>query len=439
MSRSDDGGATWTSFGGPRYANRFGWLPQQVGMQGGDWHSNGGLKIDARGDLWLPTGQEGILTIRGAEAAAGTAANPPKWTIESRGIEEQVAQDVAVLRDGTVIAAAEDTTGFVVRNPDDFCATQIPLQQEIIAQGTSVDGSPDVPGYVAITSSNVYTHGVNYSGYSADGGASWTRFGRALQVQCGGKRCDAQAGQIAVGARGARKLGEDHLVIEPPDNLAPEYSRDGGATWQVSRGFPLAADGLTLDVAGGKWMGFPIAQLQQRLLRADPFVEDRFYLKLTHAPSSLYVSTDGGASWTGQAGANLPDYAWHGQLAVNAKVRGDLWYADGWEGSTAHGLFHSIDGGATFARVPAIAHALVVAIGAGGDAQYAVYFYGQLTGDEKWGVFQSVDGGRSWNRVAFYPMGIYDRPTAMAASLETFGKVYLGFSGDSFVYGELRR
>jgi hypothetical protein len=36
-------------------------------------------------------------------------------------------------------------------------------------------------------------------------------------------------------------------------------------------------------------------------------------------------------------------------------------------------------------------------------------------------------------------MGIYDRPTAMAASLETFGKVYLGFSGDSFVYGELRR
>jgi photosystem II stability/assembly factor-like uncharacterized protein len=445
MSRSDDGGVTWTSLGEPLFANTFAWLPQKVGMNGGDWHSNGGLHFDARGNLWTPTGQEGALTVSSTEAASATADHPPRWSIVSSGVEELVSQDIFIPRGGgdTIIATAADTTGFVIPNPDDFSAKQIPLQQEVIALGGSVDAAPDVPNYVAVTSSNVYTNGPNYSGYSSDRGVSWHRFGAALQFHCAPqKQCDVQAGQIAVGRRGPRKLGQDHIVLLPPNNLAPESSVDGGATWHVTMSFPLLPDGMTLDTLSGAYVGSVNPFLHQRLLRADPFTADRFYLKFTHAPFPLYVSTDSGQTWTGQPKANLPDGAWHGQLAVNFMVQNDLWYADGWEASSQHGVFHSTDGGASFTQLPAISHALQIAIGAAspqhGGAPYTVYFYGQLAADPAWGVFQSTDAGASWNRIAYYPVGIYDVPVALAASPDIFGKVYVGLGGNSFVYGQLK-
>lgn len=440
MSRSDNGGQNWINLGSAQYANTLGWLPQTIGMTGGGWRSNGGLKFDAQGNLWTPTGQEGALTLASANASAATAANPPQWTIVSTGIEEQVAQDIVVPpgSNDTLILTAEDTTGFVVSNPDNFSATQIPLQQEIIAQGTSVDYIPDVPSYIAVTSSNVYTNGPNYSGYSVDGGQSWKSFGAAIQVPCGSSKCDTPAGNIAVSVRGSRSLGADHIVIYPPNNLAPQYSQDGGKTWHVTTSFPLRTDGVSLDTTN--FNSFPIAELQQRLLRADPFTADRFYLKFTHAPSSFYISTDGGQTWQGQAKANLPDQAWHSQLVVNPKLKNDIWFASGWEGASTPGIFRSTDGGQSFQQVQGIAHGIVMAIGASsgqpGDAPYTVYFYGKLASDANWGVFRSTNGGNSWDRVAYYPTGIYDKPNTMGASLDSFGKVYIGFSGNSFVYGQ---
>ena len=87
LSRSDNSGATWINLGSPQYANTLGWLPQTVGMSGGEWHSNGGLKVDANGNLWSPTGQEGTITIAAATASAATAANPPKWTSCRRALK----------------------------------------------------------------------------------------------------------------------------------------------------------------------------------------------------------------------------------------------------------------------------------------------------------------------------------------------------------------
>ena len=441
LARSDNGGATWINLGSPHYANTLGWLPQTVGMSGGEWHSNGGLKVDANGNLWSPTGQEGTITIPAATASEATAANPPKWTIVSTGIEELVSMDMTVPpgSNDTIIAMAMDTTGFYIPNPDNFSAVQIPLQQEIISQGTSVAYAPDVPGYIAITSSNAYTNGTNYSGYSTNGGMSWTRFGPALKDSCGTGLCDIPGGMIAVSVRGSRALGSDHIVIYPPDDFAPQYSTDGGATWHVTSSFPLNADGLTINTTN--YNSFLYPQLNQHLLRADPFTADRFFLKFTHAPDLLYVSTDGGQTWQGQANANLPDFAWSGQLVVNGKVQNDLWYADGFQGSSPHGIFHSTDGGQTFQQLPGISHAIVIAVGAGsgkaGDAAYTVYFYGLTASSPDWGIFRSTNGGAGWDRVSYYPTGIYDVPRTMAASQDKFGKVYVGFSGNSFVYGQI--
>ena len=228
-------------------------------------------------------------------------------------------------------------------------------------------------------------------------------------------------------------------MLYPPENLAPEYSQDGGATWHVTASFPLNADGMT--IAGSSYSSFLYPQISQRTLRADPFTPDRFWLKFTHAPASLYVSTDGGETWVAQPNANLPDWTWNGQLAMNSKVQNDLWFVDGVAGATVHGLFHSTDGGATFQQIAGISHAITLAVGAGsgqaGDAPYAVYFYGQLSTDPQWGVFRTTNGGASWDRVAYYPLGIYITPNSMTASQDTFGKVYIGLGGESFVYGQI--
>ena len=338
-----------------------------------------------------------------------------------------------------MVLATEDTTGFFVSNPDTYTAMQISLQTEIIAQGTAVESAPDVPSYLAITSSNVYQNGPNYSGYSADGGHSWHRFGTALRYPCApSKQCDTPAGNIAVSVRGSRQLGEDHIVIVPSLNFAPQYSHDGGRTWHVSRSFPLADDGLRLDTAPDSCKGFGEPGLHQHLLRADPFQADKFYLKWTYAPDTLYVSEDGGETWIAKKRASLPEGAFHGQLVTNGFLAKNLWYADGWEGSAAHGIYESVDGGESFRRFEAFAHAINLAIGKGSgrrpDADFTVYVYGQQSPGQPYGIFRSVDAGTSWQRIAFYPLGIYDRPVTLAASSEIFGLVVLGWNGNSFAY-----
>jgi hypothetical protein len=437
LARSSDGGATWFNLGSLQFANTLGWLPQTVGMTY-PWRSVGGIRYDAAGNLWICCGQEGMLTYRPTDTE--TSAAPPKWTIASDGIEELVTDQVVDPPGSgdTLITASMDTTGFTIPDPDDFSAQQIPLQTQIISQGSGVAFCPDAPTYVAVSTSNTANLGPNQSGYSSDEGKTWTEFGPAIQYSSNGQPYDTQSGSIAVSARGDKwGLGADHIVTLPINDFVPQWSHDGGQTWHATTSFPTAAGGLAFPSSMMYW-GFWNLALHQLQLMADPFTPDKFYLKLTHAPDTLYVSTDGGQTWTGQPNAGLPDYTHHGQLAMNFKVQNDLWFVDGFEGATNHGVWHSTDGGATFQQVAGFAYADCIALGGGrsGSAtSYAVYVYGKLTGSADWGVFRSTDAGATWDRISDYPTGIYDRPDCMAASWQTFGKVYVGFSGNSWVYG----
>jgi hypothetical protein len=83
--------------------------------------------------------------------------------------------------------------------------------------------------------------------------------------------------------------------------------------------------------------------------------------------------------------------------------------------------------------------AITLALGRGPTgSSYAVYVYGKRAGDARWGVFRSTDAGATWSRISYYPAGIFDRPACMAASWDTFGLVYVGFGGQSYVYGKPR-
>lgn len=422
VCRSINGGASWTNLGQFQFANSVPWAVSAPG-----WHTNGGLTFDRNGELWVPQGNDGVLRYMPTAANTETSI---AWTINYQGIEELVAQDVIIPKGSgdKVLTAVEDEGGLLITDPDQFTADEY---NGVHGVGNGVSVCPNATNFAAAFVTNAFTDGANNSGYSNDGGVTWTLFASRPTA--------LQSGSIAVSRRNGWGLGSDHIVILPSGGgtgKPPYYSKNGGATWTATTTFAVDANG---NLSGGK-SGFWNAALKQRALKADPFVADKFYLNLVHG--GFYTSTDGGVTWTLVSGSGLPDYAHSGQLEVNYNLQDDLWFVDGQGGATSHGLFHSAPGtGNVFTKVAGIDYAYSLALGAGrgflGDAAYTVYFYGKLTGDPSWGMFRSVNGGASWDRISYYPANLYDMVTCMAASWDTFGLVYAGTNGNSYVYGQL--
>jgi hypothetical protein len=463
LSRTTNGATNWTSGSGlwtpvsdhVLFANTFAWLPQTYDL----WRSNGGITFDANGKLWISCGNEGMLGYVPNNAETETAQ--PSWAIDSKGIEEFVSRDAILPPGGKLVVAVEDSTALTVTNPDLFTAKQATLQNQLISNGTSLDYCPNAPNYVVCATADVNRTGTgnNYSGFSTDGGTTWQKFagypyspeGSYITGNVLGTTVK-EAGTIAVSRRGAWGQGSDHLVWIPSNNFPPYYSTNGGASWARSPQFAanLTVHTEAIDDKGNPYVSsiggllpfwsFGDFSFKQRQLIADPFTPDRFYMNFTNdgQGGGLHISTNGGQSWT-KYPSNLPTYCFSSKLVANPKIQNDLWFVDGFEGATEHGLYRSTNGGTSFTKVTGIDNAITLALGKGsgvaGAQPYTIYLYGKVTGNSTWGVFSSTNGGTSWNRVANYPTGIFDRPTCMTASWDTYGTVYVGFKGNSFVYG----
>ncbi len=428
VSRSLDGGATWVCLANRlSYGNTFSWLPQQVKGSAEGWRSNGGILFDAKSRLWVPQGNEGVLTTLPGDDAAETSPTPLKWEIDSKGIEEFVTHDI-IIPPGSgdqMVVAVEDATAFLIKKPDAFEAIHANLQTQLISNGTGLAYCPNAGAFVAVVTADIHhtSSGKDFSGYSENGGETWTPFAS--------HPAGVAAGSIAISRRKDWSAGADHLVWYPLGNRPPYWSADGGKTWAPGDGFPLKPNG-SFDGISGYWNG----ALKQRALVADPFVPDRFFLyTIWGGAARLYRSDDGGRKWTPVSECQLPAGGHHGQLAANPFVPNSYWFADGWESGGASGLWHSVDG-TTYQKISGVERALTLAVGKGTGAAGAVYFYGRLEGSPDWGVFRSTDDGTTWDRISYYPTGQIDIPTSMAASQDTFGLVAIGLSGNSFVYGQ---
>jgi photosystem II stability/assembly factor-like uncharacterized protein len=233
--------------------------------------------------------------------------------------------------------------------------------------------------------------------YSVDSGRSW----RPL-------RPPGSASAITVSADGRAFVAM---------TAAPLVSRDHGRSWNPAHGLPAGTH--------------PIA---------DKLAPETFYA-LDFLRRTLYVSTDGGRSFRQRVTSGLPDSLegdvptsperqW--PLLATPAERADLWLV------ARAGLFHSSDGGGSFARVDG--GILVMALGFGkappGRRYPTLYALGVKAG--VYAIWRSEDEGISWARINDAEHEYGRRFRCIAGDPRVFGRVYVGTDGRGIVYGEPR-
>jgi photosystem II stability/assembly factor-like uncharacterized protein len=425
---SVDSGRSWS---GVSHRARVGeGEPPWLHLTDTSYFSSGQIRFDPTtpDQLWVAAGAGPYH----ADTAGGCTSLT--WFSQVRGIEELVANDV-VQRPGRAPLFAGWDFGIHVKPDLNAFSTTFGPKERMLISAQQIDWSPIDPGFVVTNASDARVGCCSedgdsvLAGYSGDGGQTWRKFAN-LPTPPGTKPNDPwrmSFGTIAVSANDV-----DNIVWAPAYNRSPFYTLDRGRTWQR-----VVLAGEHLPLTGS----FPHLYGSRKTLAADRVKPATFYLFHSgEAPNSalagVWRTADGGAHW---------EHVFSGELAPNslnsAKLRavpgraGHLFFASGGYGSDTR-LRRSVDGGATWTALVAVDHVDDVAFGkaAPGAGYPSIYVSGQV--NKSYGVWRSVDDAKTWQRIAQYALGTLDQVTVIEADKDVFGRVYVGYMGSGWQYGE---
>lgn len=417
--RSVDGGQTWTEIGKSGDLNGTRNYHDATGTTGAANPAYWGWVDDLDIDPFNPDHVSYVVGGGVWSTNEASATTTPHWTFDVTGIEEMV--NLAMMAPppaaSYVLASAHGDTGIYVHTSLTAAPTRSPnlgvsppLGEG--GNGTGIDMAWNNPAFVAAVGTFTTSRGA----YSTDSGVTWTEF---PSVPPSASATGDQS-SVVVTADGAN-------VIWAIAGQVPYYTTDHGATWTATNlpapavAYHMAADRKNpLKVYaydnGGNWWD-----------RWTPSKAGRFY-----------YSTDGGHTFTAIAqtwvtnGFNVTD------LAVNPFVEGDLWLAD------ADNLWHSVDSGATWTKLNAMATvgaeptnfhgAMKVALGVpatGSSYSAAVYLVGTIGGTD--GVYRSDDQGITWTRIDDDDHR-YGGVSRIVADTRVYGRVFLAGRGMNYNY-----
>jgi len=411
--RSVDGGATWKPiFGGGRAS---GVLDSSFApyVRPTPIHWLFDIEIDPTdpNHAVFTTGYGGWETY---DLGAADCGKPTHWRVFAQGIEESVALGlVSPGRGAHLVSAIGDYGGFVHWNLDRPALVGSSASPRM-GNTTGVAAAalnPEILVRVGINAERRFGENI---GYSLDGGRNWKPTAVAPTPE-------SRAGMIAVSADGA-------TWIWTPDREPAYVTHDRGATWIAARGVPA-------DV---------------RVI-ADPIFPRVFYA-VSLSTSMLYLSSDGGASFTSQPFTLPPppvvppapagfsrgdDRGGQDRIYAAPGRTGDLWLA------ACDGLYHAAspmrpeDGekSAVFTPLPGVDEIQAFGFGKAAPRRSypALYLAGVVNGQA--GVFRSTDEAHTWTRINDdrHQWGLILQITGDS---RIYGRVYVGTHGRGILYGD---
>jgi hypothetical protein len=408
--QSADSGATWThSYTvGTLTANDVPWLSET-----GAFLSAGCLLFDqlTAHKLWLTAGAA-IWTVTALTSstspATGTAIG---YSSVSAGIENMIAQKIISMPGGGLIDACLD---FQVRYHTS--PTAYPTTYGIIDQGTiygcfDIDVAKDGSGYCVAYITN--TSAGNISGYSTNGGQTWSVFPNTPSGSNPG-------GMIAM-------ANSSSVVSWSGGNTHLQYLTSLTGSWASSTGMPTSG-----------WPFFEYGTLGHYLC-AD--AAQNYYFQLDG--QGLYKSTNGGASFSLIDSTNL-SAVFQGTLLPVPGIAQFLCFTSGklavTHPSTQLFYYRTSDGGgwSSFANV-----ADVWSCGCGaaapGFSNPTLWIFGFVNG--VYGLWVSKNAtttpaSATWTMLTTYPFGNPDWPVGVTGDYSDHTKCYITFSASNFGYGE---
>lgn len=350
-----------------------------------------GFKLDTIGADWIKTEaihwagslefdpfdarQAWITSGNGVFKTADIDAAVPAWRFDVAGLEETVPTNAESVAGAPFVSVMLDYDGFVQPRPDAYGS----IHQPRMGSTSGLAVAARNPNLMARAGSALYT--------TTNGGAGWAR----------SATINGSQGQLALSADGYA------LLHSPADSATSYRSTDFGTSWRAIAG---------LGVRNAR----PVAD------RVNP---TKFY---AFDGGSFYASEDGGASF-----AVKGTLAGGGASLIRAvpEHEGDVWVC------LNNGVAHTVDGGANFTRLAAVAACGAIGLGkaAPGSDYPALYMWGTV--GTVHGLLRSIDKGASWVRVNddAHQYGGTGNGQFVVGDMNTYGMVYMSTVGRGIVYG----
>ena len=430
LYRSLDGGQNWTltTRAVAPALNDVPWIPNSEAGQG--YFSSAQLIFDPQNvnRLWLAQGA-------GVWFTDTNATDTITWQIQSRGIEQLVSNDVIAPPGGPVITASWDFGIFAHDNLDVCATTKLPTNR--FNSAWDLDYASSDPKFLVAVVSDHRAYGCYYwcqvdgqslqSGYSINGGRTWTVFPRFPAPAYGDlEGIKPLAANWGFGNIAVNSGDTQNIVWQPSLNRAAYFTKNRGQTWM-----PVVLPGTPAGEPGSHFQFY----LRRQVLVADRVTPGVFYLY--HSAKGLYKTINGGTTWAlVSSGEITPFSVFNAKLVAVPGKAGHLFFTPGALDGLDAPLKRSIDGGANWTTIPNVTRVLAYSFGkpltVGGYP--TVFVAGKVGG--QYGIWRSTDNAASWKRISDYPTGIMDNVQTIEGDQNVFGKVYIGFGGVGFVYGQ---
>ncbi|MEU0676522.1 cellulose binding domain-containing protein [Streptomyces sp. NPDC006172] len=306
-----------------------------------------------------------------------------------QGLEETAVNDLASPPSGApLLSALGDIGGF--RHTDLTKVPSMMFTSPNFTTTTSLDYAESTPNTV-VRVGNLDSG--PHVAFSTDNGANWFAGNDPSGVSGGGT--------VAAASDGSR-------FVWSPEGAGVHHTTGFGTSWTASTGIPAGA----------------VVESD----RVDPKI---FY---GFKSGRFYVSSDGGATFTASAATGLPSGD-SVRFKALPGAKGDVWLAGG-ASDGAYGLWHSTDGGASFAKLSNVQEADTVGFGkaAPGASYQTLYTSAKIAGVR--GIFRSTDKGATWTRINDDAHQFGWTGAAITGDPRVYGRVYLATNGRGVIYGD---